>query len=70
MADEPDNLTLRMLRKIDARLDAIEARLSEITGTQSAMLQLMTAQDARLSRIESDLSRVQRRLDLNEAPAQ
>lgn len=69
MTDEPENLTLRMLRRIDERLDTIEARLGEISGTQSAVLQLLTAQDARLSRIEADLTRVKRRLDLSDAPA-
>jgi len=69
MSDEPDNLTLRILRRIDERLDAIEARLSEITGTQSAILQLLTAHDAPLLRIETDLGRVKRRLDLSDAPA-
>ncbi len=69
MTDEPENLTLRMLRRIDERLDTIEARLNEITATQSAVLQLLTAQEARLSRIEADINLVKRRLELSDAPA-
>jgi len=69
MTDEPENLTLRMLRRIDARLDAIENRLDLIEqrqrGVEHQTTALLQGQDA----MRADLARVKRRLDLSDAPA-
>jgi len=69
MTDEPENLTLRMLRRIDARLDAMENRLDLIEqrqrGVEHQTTALLQGQDA----VRADLARVKRRLDLSGAPA-
>jgi predicted nuclease with TOPRIM domain len=74
MADEPDNLTLRMLRQIDAKLDTILDRLHDLTArTSSVEDQLVGLRtdfvrlEHRVDRFDERLARIERRLDLIEA---
>jgi hypothetical protein len=74
MADEPDNLTLRMLRPVDAKLDTILDRLHDLTArTSSVEDQLVGLRtdfvrlEHRVDRFDERLARIERRLDLIEA---
>jgi predicted nuclease with TOPRIM domain len=74
MADEPDNLTLRMLRQVDAKLDTILDRLHDLTArTSSVEDQLVGLRtdfvrlEHRVDRFDKRLARIERRLDLIEA---
>jgi predicted nuclease with TOPRIM domain len=83
MAEEPENLTLVFLRRIDAKIDAMGLDVRELKDRTSAVEIGLTAvrrdiaslaeTDARLQvsldRMRDDVNRIQRRLDLHEEPA-
>jgi tetrahydromethanopterin S-methyltransferase subunit G len=54
MADEPDNLALRMLRRIDEKLDRL---IEDVQGLK-----------VRMTNVEARLDRIERRLELVEGP--
>jgi glutathione S-transferase len=75
MTDEPDNLVLRYLRRIDERLERVEADLRDLKGRMTLVeerlgyLEVAIAhQSARIDRIEDRLARIERRLDLVTEP--
>ena len=57
MSDEPENLVLVYLRRIDQRLDRVETKLD------------IAAVNARLDNLDRRLTRIERRLDLVGQPA-
>ena len=76
--DEPEDLTLRLLREmraeakehfnhLDAALDNVKTTLTELRKTQSAMLEIMSTHDGRLLRIEVDVAMIKKRIGLIEA---
>jgi predicted nuclease with TOPRIM domain len=81
MADEPENLTLRMLRSVDAKQDTLMERFHDLTarigsaedqlvGIKSELSGLRTdfvRLEHRVHRLDSRLLRIERRLDLIEA---
>jgi hypothetical protein len=74
MADEPENLTLRMLRQLDAKLDAILDCLNEFTARRSSAEDQPVGPrtdfvrlEHRVNRFDERLARIERRLDLIEA---
>jgi hypothetical protein len=67
MANDTNILVLEHLRAIRAKLDNFDVRVDEVVRTQAGMLQLLSAQDSRLLRIESDISIIKQRLELVEA---
>ncbi len=83
VSDEPENLVLRYLRRIDGRLERIEHRLDQLTGRvgqleQSLALthreigflhQEVAALSVRMDRFDERFGRVERRLDLIDVPA-
>jgi hypothetical protein len=64
MADEPDSIVLEHLHHIRGQLDAMRADLSEFKTTQTGILQILTAHNGRLRRIEERLDRIEKRLEL------
>jgi tetrahydromethanopterin S-methyltransferase subunit G len=66
MADEPENLVLHYLRRLDEKVDRLIADVRELKGTQTGMLEFLAAHDGRLTRIEDRLDRIERRLDLHD----
>ena len=61
MPDEPDNLTLQLLREIrarlddfDARFDRIEARLDRIESMLQLTFNAIVDLNARLTRLETE----------------
>ncbi len=81
MADEPENLILRYLRRIDEKVDNMGADIRDLKGRMSAVetglnavkrdLVTLTESDARLQitidRQGERLDRIDRHLDLREA---
>jgi chromosome segregation ATPase len=74
MAQETDNLVLDHLKKIQARLSAIEVDLGDLKARTSVMeqyqgqvLTLLGGLNQRMDRFDERLSRIERRLDLVEA---
>jgi chromosome segregation ATPase len=74
MADEPDNLVLVYLRRLDEKVDRVLGDLQDIKHRVSSLERQvadirvdMAAMAMRMDRIEGRLDRMERRLDL--APA-
>jgi predicted nuclease with TOPRIM domain len=83
MSDEPENLVLVYLRRIDAKVDGLDRRIDDLTQRMSAVetglasvrrdLGFLAEADARLQmsfdRLRDDVTRIERRLDLVDEPA-
>jgi chromosome segregation ATPase len=81
MSDEPDNIVLRYLRRIDARMDDLVADLKDVKGRlislgeQVSLLRSemgtmradMVRLEHRIDRMDERLRRIETRLDLIEA---
>lgn len=73
MSDEPENLVLRSLRRIEAGMDGLREEMREVKtriGLLEQQVSLMGQQVAavsiRIDRVEARLDRIERRLDLVE----
>ena len=83
MADEPENLPFRYLRRIDERTGRIEEMLikygerlttiERIRGTfrreQVLDAEVRAALEARIDQLTAEVNRIKRRLDLADSPA-
>ena len=83
MSEDPDNLVLVYLRRIDAKVDVIGNDIRELKERVSSVeiavasvrrdIAVLAETDARLQyavdRLRDDVGRIQRRLDLAEEPA-
>ena len=80
MSDEPENLVLVYLRRIDAKIDDLRADVVEVkqrlttleiqVGNLVATEQSHYAQAMlRMDRLGADVDRIKRRLDIADAPA-
>lgn len=72
MTDEPDNIVLRYLRKLDEKLDGLDARQQETTAElrsikthMSASMQSELSHASSIAAILTWLEKIERRLDLN-----
>ena len=73
MADEPVNLVLEFVKRIDRRLENVEtividtrARLHSVEEQVALMRQDVVRIDSRMDRFDDRLQRIERRLDLIE----
>ena len=73
MSDEPENLTLRFLRRIDEKLDRIitkqdehSMRISLLEQSVAHLNVSMAELSARMDNFDRRLTRIERRLDLVE----
>jgi len=78
MVEEPDNLVLRYLRRIDEKIDhmaadiadmklrmtSLEERVSRMQGELASLHADFAGQPKRIDRIEQRLDRIEKRLDL------
>jgi septal ring factor EnvC (AmiA/AmiB activator) len=76
MSDQPENLMLVYLRRIDQKLDRLTEEVQDLKHRMTAVERQLgelfvghAALQARMDRIEQRLDRIERRLDLVEAPA-
>jgi septal ring factor EnvC (AmiA/AmiB activator) len=74
MAQDPENLTLRMLRKMDEKLDRLlneqadmKLRRSSLEQKTAIVITDIARIDTRLDGFETRLARIEKRLDLVEA---
>lgn len=65
--DEPDSITLLLLRNIRGDMGDMKVFLKELASTQAALLQITATQENRLLRIEADISTIKKRIGLIEA---
>jgi cob(I)alamin adenosyltransferase len=64
MAEEPDNLVLAMLRRMDAKLDRVIDDLHDLKVRMTAVEEGLNVVQRRIDRLEDRVERVERRLDL------
>jgi len=72
MADEPDNIVLVMLRRMDEKLNHADTKMDRIIGDLHDIKVRMTSLEEglsgvqrRIDRVEGRLDHVERRLDLS-----
>ena len=66
MAEEPDNLVVRYLRRIEEKMDRLVDDMHDIKVRLTAVEEGLVGVQRRVDRMESRLDRVERRLDLVE----
>ena len=64
MADEPDDLTLQLLRRMDAKLDRVIDDVHDLKVRMSSVEEAMAGIHRRLDRLDVCVDRIERRLDL------
>ena len=67
MAAEPEDHTLRLLRRMDAKLDLLADHTREIKTGVGLLEQSYASLSNRIDLIETRLERIERRLDLVDA---
>ena len=71
MPDEnPENIVLRYLRQIDAKVDRLSEDMRDVKHRLSTLEETVAGQSRRMDRVEDRLDRIERRLDLAESPAE
>lgn len=68
MAEEPDNLVLQYLRRIDRAVGELRQDMVEVKTRLGLLEQQYASISNRVDRIETRLDRIERRLDLVETP--
>lgn len=64
MAVEPENLTLKFLRRIDQKLDRVSEDVHMIKVLLTSVEESLVGITRRFDRIEDRMDRIERRLDL------
>ena len=67
MAKEPDNLTLKILRRLDEKTDRLLDDMHDVKIRMTAVEEALAGVHRRMDRLDERLERVERRLDLAEA---
>ncbi|WP_439409960.1 hypothetical protein ACNJX9_19890 [Bradyrhizobium sp. DASA03076] len=67
MTDEPDNIVLALLRKIDQRTERMADDLQDLKVPVTAMEEGLAGVNRRLDRLEIRVDRIERRLELTDA---
>jgi predicted nuclease with TOPRIM domain len=68
MTDEPDNLVLQYLRRLDAKVDRVIDDMRDVKVRLTGVEEGLAGVNRRIDRVESRLDRIERRLDLVELP--
>jgi archaellum component FlaC len=69
MADEPDNIVLIQLRRMDSKLDRLIDDMHDIKARMSGVEENLAGVHRRIDRLELRVERIERRLDLADQPA-
>ncbi|SEN33484.1 hypothetical protein [Bradyrhizobium sp. OK095] len=67
MTDEPDNIVLALLRKIDQRTERMAEDLQDLKVRVTGMEEGLAGVNRRLDRLEIRVDRIERRLELTDA---
>jgi hypothetical protein len=68
MADDPDNLVLVYLRRLDEKVGRIGDDVRELKGRMTALVESVVGVQRRMDRLDLRLDRVEKRLDLADLP--
>jgi archaellum component FlaC len=68
MADEPDNIILQLLRRMDAKLDRVVEDVQDLKVRMTHVEEGLAGVNRRLDRLEVRIDRIETRLDLVESP--
>jgi predicted nuclease with TOPRIM domain len=68
MADEPDNLVLTMLRRIDAKVDRLVEDVKDLKVRMTHVEEGLAGVNRRLDRLDDRVERIEKRLDLVDSP--
>jgi len=68
VADEPDDLVLVMLRKMDAKLDRLSEDMRDVKVRMTHVEEGLAGVNRRLDRIEVRVDRIEARLELVDSP--
>jgi len=68
MVDEPDNLVLQLLRRMDQKLDRISEDVGDLKVRMTSVEEGLAGVNRRLDRLEIRVDRIERRLDLVDSP--
>ncbi|MFD1702000.1 hypothetical protein ACFSCV_03190 [Methylopila henanensis] len=68
MADEPDNIVLTYLRRIDQKLDRVTDDVGDLKVRVTAVEEGIAGVNRRLDRLDQRVDRIERRLDLFDMP--
>lgn len=63
-SDEPENMTLRLLRRIDQKLDGLQGDMHDLKVRMTAVEEGMAGVNRRLDRLDGRVDRIEKRLDL------
>jgi hypothetical protein len=63
MAEEPGNLTLRILRQVDGKLDTLMERFLEMTARMGSLEDQLSGISTDISGLRSDFVRLEHRMD-------
>jgi septal ring factor EnvC (AmiA/AmiB activator) len=66
MADEPDNIVLAILRKIDQRTERMAEDLHDLKTRVTAVEEGLAGVHRRLDRLEVPVERIEKRLQLSD----
>jgi archaellum component FlaC len=64
MAEEPDNIVLGMLRRMDAKLDRVVEDLHDLKVRMTAVAEGLNVVQRRIDRLEDRVERLEKRFDL------
>jgi archaellum component FlaC len=67
MTDEPDNVVLLLLRKIDQRTERMAEDLQDLKVRVTAVEEGLAGVNRRLDRLEVRVERIEKRLELSDA---
>ncbi|MCF4166004.1 hypothetical protein L2U69_10145 [Zavarzinia compransoris] len=67
MADDPENLTPRYLRRLDEKLDRLIDDIGDLKARATAVEEGLAGVNRRIDRLENRMDRIERRLNLQEA---
>lgn len=64
MTEEPENLMLVYLRRLDSKMDRLIDDVSDLKSRMTGVEEAVAGQSRRIDRVESRLDHIERRLDL------
>ena len=67
MPDEPDNLVLQLLRRIDQKTDRLIDDVADLKVRMTSMEEGLAGVNRRLDRVDARIDRIERRLELADA---
>jgi len=68
MADQPDNIVLALLRKIDQRTERMAEDLQDLKTRVTGVEEGLAGVNRRLDRLENRVERIEKRLELSDMP--